>query len=157
MPKPALGLDELLSAAGLDASRGIQAVAADIEEDPDSFEQLARDFSEDPVTASKGGDLGWVIPYQFEEARQDAIFGLSEVGEVVGPIEAPDGLYLFKLINTSDSRFVPADKREQVAGSGFSRWLVEIEEQVGVWLDPELAPVTDEGQPPGDGTTPIVP
>jgi peptidyl-prolyl cis-trans isomerase SurA len=134
-----------------------ERLAADVEEDPDAFESLARDYSEDPVTASDGGDLGWVIPYQFEAARQDAIFGLTEVGDVVGPVEGPEGLYLFKLIGTSESRFVPAEKREQVAGSGFSRWLVELEEQVGVWLDPELAPVADEGQPPGDGTTPIVP
>ena len=132
-----------------------ERLAADVEEDPDSFERLARDYSEDAVTASKGGDLGWVIPFQFEEARQDAIFGLSEPGEIAGPIEAPDGMYLFKLIDSSESRFVTAEKRDQVSGGGFSRWLVQLEEDSGVWVDPELAPVTTD--PGGGGTTPLVP
>jgi len=132
-----------------------ERLARDVEDDPDAFERLARDYSEDPVSASDGGDLGWVIPYEFEQARQDAIFGLTEPGQVVGPIEAPDGMYLFKLIDTSQSRFVPAEKREQVSTGGFSRWLVELEEQAGVWLDPELAPVTTD--PGGGGTTPLVP
>jgi peptidyl-prolyl cis-trans isomerase SurA len=132
-----------------------ERLAADIQEDPDRFEQLARDYSEDPVTASKGGDLGWVIPYQFEAARQDAIFGLAEVGDTVGPVEASDGLYLFKLLGVSESRFVSEEKRDQVSSGGFSRWLVELEEESGVWVDPELAPVTTE--PGGGGTTPIVP
>jgi peptidyl-prolyl cis-trans isomerase SurA len=132
-----------------------ERLAADIQEDPDRFEQLARDYSEDPVTASKGGELGWVIPYQFEAARQDAIFGLAEVGDTVGPVEASDGLYLFKLLGVSESRFVSEEKRDQVSSGGFSRWLVELEEESGVWVDPELAPVTTE--PGGGGTTPIVP
>jgi peptidyl-prolyl cis-trans isomerase SurA len=133
-----------------------ERLAADIEEDPDRFEQLARDYSEDPVTASKGGDLGWVIPYQFEAPRQDAIFGLAEVGDTVGPVEASDGLYLFKLLGKTESRFVSEEKRQQVSSGGFSRWLVELEEQSGVWVDPELAPVTAEPAG-GGGTTPIVP
>ncbi len=132
-----------------------ERLSADVREDPDSFERLARDYSEDPVTASEGGDLGWVVPYQFEDERQDAIFGMTEPGEVAGPIQGPEGMYLFKLIDSTESRFVSAEKREQVAGSGFSRWLVELEEQAGVWLDPELAPSTTD--PGGGGTTPIVP
>ncbi len=133
-----------------------ERLAGDAQDDPDAFEQLARNYSEDPVTASEGGDLGWVLPYQFEEARQDAIFGLTEPGEVVGPVEAPDGMYVFKLIDSSESRFVPAEQRERVTGSGFSRWLVELENQAGVWLDPELAPAAPS-QPGGDGTIPVVP
>jgi parvulin-like peptidyl-prolyl isomerase len=133
-----------------------ERLAGDAKDDPDAFERLARDYSEDPVTASEGGDLGWVLPYQFEEARQDAIFGLAEPGDIVGPIEAPDGMYVFKLIDSSESRVVTDEERDRLTGSGFSRWLVELEEQVGVWLDPELAPVTPT-EPGGDGTIPVVP
>jgi peptidyl-prolyl cis-trans isomerase SurA len=128
----------------------------ELEEDPDAFEQLARDYSEDPVTAASGGDLGWVIPYQLEEASQDAIFALTEPGQISEPLQTANGIYIFKLIESSDARFVPAKRREEVTGSGFSRWLNALKDQAGVWLDPELAPTTvdDSG---GGGTTPIVP
>jgi parvulin-like peptidyl-prolyl isomerase len=125
-------------------------LAAQLEDDPDAFEELARLYSEDPVTAAEAGDLGWVVPYQFEHERQEAIFALSEPGELSEPVTTADGIYLFKLIESAELRFVPERKREQVTGSGFSRWLVELENEAGVWVDPELAPATtDDG---GGGT-----
>jgi parvulin-like peptidyl-prolyl isomerase len=127
------------------ATELVNRIAADLQEDPDSFEQLARDYSEDPVTAAEGGDLGWVVPYQYEVMRQDTIFGLTEPGQISEPITTAEGVYIFKLIESAASRFVPEDKREQVTGSGFSRWLVELEDQAGVWVDPELAPATTDG------------
>ncbi|HEX2194701.1 MAG TPA: peptidylprolyl isomerase [Candidatus Limnocylindria bacterium] len=131
-------------------------LVVDLEEDPDSFERVARDYSEDPVTAAEGGDLGWVLPYQFEAVRQEAIFGLTEPGQVSQVVEGEDGLYIFKLIASSEARFVPADRREEVANSGFSRWLVELQDQAGVWVDPALAPVEPQDGG-GDGTTPVLP
>jgi peptidyl-prolyl cis-trans isomerase SurA len=117
-------------------------LSAQLEDDPDAFERLARDYSEDPVSAENGGDLGWVVPYQFENDRQDAIFALTEPGQVSEPLVTAEGIYIFKLIDSAELRYVPQEKREQVAGSGFSRWLVELENDAGVWVDPELAPST---------------
>jgi parvulin-like peptidyl-prolyl isomerase len=129
-------------------------LAGQLEDDPDAFVQLAREYSEDPVTARDGGDLGWVVPYQYEEARQDAIFALTEPGEVSEPIVTADGIFIYQLIESAEVRFVPREQREQVTGSGFSRWLNELEDQAGVWLDPALAPATTSGA--GGGGT-IVP
>ena len=59
----------------------------------ESFETLARQYSQDPGSASRGGDLGWfgrgqmVAP--FEEAAFDA-----PVGQVVGPVETDYGYHL---------------------------------------------------------------
>lgn len=118
---------------------------ADLEDDPDAFENLARQYSEDPVTAGEAGDLGWVIPYQFEHERQEAIFNLTEPGQISEPVTTADGIYIFKLIESAEHRFVPAARRDEVTGSGFSRWLVELENEVGAWVDPELAPATADG------------
>jgi parvulin-like peptidyl-prolyl isomerase len=120
-------------------------LSAQLEDDPDAFERLARDYSEDPVSAGNGGDVGWVVPYQFENERQDAIFALTEPGQISEPLVTPEGIYIFKLIDSAELRFVPQEQRERVAGSGFSRWLVELEEDAGVWVDPELAPATTTG------------
>jgi parvulin-like peptidyl-prolyl isomerase len=129
-------------------------LAGQLEDDPDAFEQLAREYSEDPVTAREAGDLGWVVPYQYEEARQDAIFALTEPGEISEPIVTAEGIFIYQLIESAEVRFVPREQREQVTGSGFSRWLTELEDQAGVWLDPALAPATTGGA--GGGGT-IVP
>ncbi len=122
---------------------------AELEDDPDSFADVARLYSEDPVSAADGGDLGWVIPYQFEHERQEPIFALTEPGQISELVTTADAIYIFQLIDSAEHRFVPASRREQVSGGGFSRWLVELENEAGVWIDPELAPAA----PDGGGTT----
>ncbi len=60
------------------------------------FAELAREYSQDPGSGQRGGDLGWfgrgrMVP-QFEEAA----FG-AQVGEVVGPVESQFGLHIIKV------------------------------------------------------------
>lgn len=117
----------------------------DLRDDPDTFAEIARVHSEDPVTAERGGDLGWVAPYELEEVRQEAIFGLAEPGDISDPIVTDQAVYIFKLIDVSPSRFVPRAERERIAGGGFSRWLDELKEEAGVWIDPQVAPATGTG------------
>ena len=132
-----------------------ERLASDLQEDPDAFYETARDFSEDSVTASVGGDLGWVMRYQYEPEREDPIFALTEPGQVSDPIVTSNGIYIFKLDDMAEARFVPQSRRDQVTGSGFSRWLNQLQDQAGTWIDPELAPAADTGS--GSGTTPITP
>src|SRR5690606_4169709 len=73
-----------------------QAQAAELLEelraDPDSFAALAERVSEDHESAKEGGEIGWVAPYQLDRMREDAIWGLSEVGEISDPVENADGI-----------------------------------------------------------------
>jgi peptidylprolyl isomerase/peptidyl-prolyl cis-trans isomerase D len=62
----------------------------------ESFATLARQYSQDPGSAARGGDLGWfgrgqMVP-PFEAAAFDA-----EVGEVVGPVETDFGYHLIQV------------------------------------------------------------
>lgn len=61
----------------------------------ESFETLARQYSQDPGSASRGGDLGWFGRGQmvgpFEEAAFDAA-----VGELVGPVLTDFGYHLIR-------------------------------------------------------------
>lgn len=56
------------------------------------FEQMARDFSDDP-SASNGGDLGWFGPGTMVKPFEEAAFGAS-VGQTVGPISTQFGYHL---------------------------------------------------------------
>ena len=62
-----------------------------------SFEKLARERSEDPGSASQGGDLGWVEPGQMVKPFEDALFAMNK-GEVSDIVESQFGLHLIKLV-----------------------------------------------------------
>jgi parvulin-like peptidyl-prolyl isomerase len=120
-----------------------QEIADQVKDDPDTFAEVAKKQSEDQATASKGGDLGWVIRYQLDAAREKAIFDLTEPGQVSDAVVTTSAIYIFKLNDTADNRLVPAKQRESVSASGFDRWLQELKDQAGVWIDSEFAAPTD--------------
>jgi peptidyl-prolyl cis-trans isomerase SurA len=113
-----------------------------LQDDPDAFAELAREQSEDITTAREGGDLGWVLHYQHDAARDQAIFDLTEVGEISEPVVTPNGIYIFKLLDTSESRYVLEAQRTSLGSTGFNRWLEELKDEALIWIDPELAPAT---------------
>ncbi|MGZ8563339.1 MAG: peptidylprolyl isomerase [Candidatus Limnocylindria bacterium] len=106
--------------------------------DPDQFEKLAREQSEDSSTAKLGGDLGWVIRYQYDTERSDAIFQLTTLGQISDVVETADGFYIFKLVDSSPQRWVPTRTLDQVRRTGVSRWLQEIRDTFDTWVDPQF-------------------
>jgi len=113
-------------------------MVARLREHPEQFAQTARDLSEDPTSAAKSGDLGWVIPYQFEKARIDAIFNLTTPGEISDPLKTDTGIYIFKLLASEDLRWVSPRQLASVRQSGFTLWLAEIRDGAETWTDPQF-------------------
>jgi parvulin-like peptidyl-prolyl isomerase len=118
------------------------ALVEQLREDPDSFAELARLQSEDYETGREGGELGWVARYQLGVTQEEAIFALDEVGEISDPIDlGSDGIVIYRLLDTSDSREIEEERLDEIRSSGFDRWLTdEVEGQVTVWVDPQYAP-----------------
>jgi len=50
------------------------------------FPDVAKNYSEDPIRAGKGGDWGWITPGDLEKKASDAAFALKE-GEYSGIVE----------------------------------------------------------------------
>lgn len=125
-----------------------QAQAADLVEqlraDPDSFAEVATMVSEDYATAQEGGELGWVAPYQLDEALEEVVFGLDEVGEISEPYDGgTEGITIYQLLELSDSREIEEDRLEEIRSSGFERWLEqEVRAPVETWIDPQFASST---------------
>ncbi len=117
-------------------------LSTELRDDPDAFAEVARNLSEDVSGAKVGGEVGWVIHYQFDRERDRAIFDLREPGDISDPVSTSGGIYVYKLLDTSESRFVPQARREALGTAGFNRWLEERKAQAGVWLDTEFAPTT---------------
>jgi peptidyl-prolyl cis-trans isomerase D len=67
--------------------------------DGESFEALAREYSDDPGSAKEGGDLGWVAVGDMVKSFEDVLFSLNK-GEISGIVETQFGLHLIKLEDT---------------------------------------------------------
>ena len=63
---------------------------------------------------------------------------MTEPGEISDPVVTGAGIYIYKLLDSADMRFVPESQRNQVGSSGFTRWLDEMRDQAGVWVDAEF-------------------
>ena len=121
-------------------------IAAQLEDDPDAFAELAEQYSEDPESAADGGELGWVARYQLSRIQEDAVFALGEVGEISPVVDAGEaGIVIYRLLETNDSQEIEADRLDEIRANGFERWLDEVVRNgVETWLDPqyETSPTT---------------
>jgi peptidyl-prolyl cis-trans isomerase D len=108
-----------LPAGATDAQRkAARAKADDIARqaaaNPGGFADLAKKFSQDAGSASKGGDLGWIAPGMLTPSLQKAIDGLNK-GQVSGVVESPYGLHVLQLTDLQPAQFKPlADVRNQI-------------------------------------------
>lgn len=63
----------------------------------ESFEELAAEFSDDPVSAEQGGDLGWIEPEDMVDAFEEALYDLESAGSVSQPVETQFGWHVIRL------------------------------------------------------------
>jgi peptidyl-prolyl cis-trans isomerase D len=77
------------------AKKQAEDVLAQVEAGKD-FAALAKQYSQDPGSADKGGDLGWADHDQFVGPFADALFGMS-VGELRGPVKTQFGYHIIRL------------------------------------------------------------
>ncbi|WP_422459830.1 MULTISPECIES: SurA N-terminal domain-containing protein [unclassified Endozoicomonas] len=70
------------------------------------FAELARSYSDDPMTAENGGNLGAVEPGFFGDAFDNTVAGLN-VGQVSEPIETDFGIQILK-VTSRDKADVPS-------------------------------------------------
>ena len=61
------------------------------------FAQLAKQYSKDPGSAEKGGDLGWADRKTFVGPFTEALFGMTSEGEVHAPVKTEFGYHIIRL------------------------------------------------------------
>jgi peptidyl-prolyl cis-trans isomerase D len=111
------------------------------------FAQLAKQYSKDPGSADKGGDLGWADKTTFVGPFSDAVFSMSP-GELRGPVKTQYGYHIIRLEEVQPGKTktfeearpeLEADQRKNHATDRFG----EIQEQLQTQL--EQPGVTLEG------------
>ncbi|PMY32505.1 peptidylprolyl isomerase [Pseudomonas sp. GW456-L14] len=63
----------------------------------ESFEALAKEFSQDPGSANNGGDLGYAGPGVYDPAFEEALYALNK-DQVSAPVRTGFGFHLIKLL-----------------------------------------------------------
>ncbi|WP_426114079.1 SurA N-terminal domain-containing protein [Pseudomonas sp. DSP3-2-2] len=63
----------------------------------EDFAALAKEFSQDPGSASKGGDLGYAGKGVYDPAFEDALYALNK-DQVSAPVQSSYGWHLIKLL-----------------------------------------------------------
>ncbi|MFM9914929.1 MAG: peptidylprolyl isomerase [Rhizobacter sp.] len=69
-----------------------------------SFEDLAKQYSQDPGSAAKGGDLGFFRRGQMVAEFDTALATLVKPGELSGVVESEFGLHIIRLEERKESR-----------------------------------------------------
>ncbi len=98
----------------LAAARALAVSLRERIEAGESFEDLAREFSDDGGSAAQGGDLGWAEEGFFVEPFERALFAL-DTGEVSEPVESVFGFHVIRLDEVREGE-LPAfeDMREDL-------------------------------------------
>jgi len=110
------------------AKQKAEELAAKARAKPDSFAQLAKENSQDPGSASQGGDLGSFARGAMTKPFEDAVFG-AKVGDIVGPIQTDFGYHVIKVTGITPSHVqsfdevkgrIEADLKRQKAAQKFA-------------------------------------
>jgi peptidyl-prolyl cis-trans isomerase SurA len=94
------------------------------------FEKLAKEYSDDPVSGSDGGNLGWVSRGQMVPAFEQVMIE-APVGELEGPFRSRFGWHILQVLDKR-TKDVSSEMRESDARQAIYRRKFEIELQK--WL-----------------------
>jgi peptidyl-prolyl cis-trans isomerase D len=86
-----------------------EKLAAEVKKSPERFAELAKQHSEDPGSAEKGGDLGFFGPGMMVKPFEEAVFGMKE-GEISGPVESEFGFHIIRLTGIQPAKARPLDE-----------------------------------------------
>jgi len=118
----------------------------------EDFDDLARIYSDDSVSAANGGDLGWVSPGQMVQPFEQ-VFEKMPLNEVSEPVETQFGVHILRVEDRRDKNIskelmrVRADNilRRQRADREFQQWIRELQE--GAYVEHVADPIQLSTQP----------
>lgn len=134
------------------AEQRIQEIYQQLQDGAD-FAALARQLSDDPVSGSDGGNLGWVSPGQmvpaFEQGMMDA-----EVGEYHGPIRSQFGWHILQVQERREQDVTDSNKESQARQAIYERkfetelqnWLREIRDEAFIEFKAEYSDMNPDAE-----------
>ncbi|RLA16405.1 MAG: molecular chaperone SurA [Gammaproteobacteria bacterium] len=96
----------------------------------EDFAELARAHSDDPGSAIRGGDLGWVVSGQMVESFDTTMNNLA-VGEISEPVQSEFGWHLIQLLEIREIDDTLEQQRRRAAAQIRSK---KSEQEIKDWL-----------------------
>jgi peptidyl-prolyl cis-trans isomerase D len=98
------------------ARKVAESVLAKVRAKPADFASLAKEYSKDPGSAQKGGDLGWFGRGMMVKPFEDAVFSLKD-GEISGVVESDFGFHIIRVSGIEAASIKPfAEVKDQIEG-----------------------------------------
>lgn len=117
------------------ARQKLTKIAQEIRSGKVSFEDAAKENSEDPGSALKGGELGWNMPDVYDPAFRDALMRLNK-GELSQPVQSNFGWHLIQLEDTRNVDKTDAAQKDQAYRLLFNR---KFNEEAQSWMQEQRA------------------
>ncbi|MDC9592130.1 peptidylprolyl isomerase SurA [Xenorhabdus sp. IM139775] len=95
-----------------------------------SFEEAAKEHSEDPGSALRGGELGWNLPSAYDPAFRDALMKLQK-GEISQPVHSSFGWHLIQLLDSRKVDRTDAAQKDRAYRLLFNR---KFNEEAQSWM-----------------------
>jgi peptidyl-prolyl cis-trans isomerase SurA len=104
------------------------------------FETLAQEYSADPTTSTKGGELGWFYVAQIPDLFKSEIESL-DVGEVSNPIQSEFGYHLITILERREGGALTLEQdwdmikglaKQEKVRSQFQSWLKDLRKEMYV-------------------------
>lgn len=90
--------DKAAGEAALKAARDkAEGLLKRIKANPGEFAKLAKENSQDPGSAAKGGDLGYFSRGAMVKPLEDAVFALDKEGDLSGVVQSDFGFHIIRL------------------------------------------------------------
>ena len=107
----------ILLSAGKDASAAqvkaaqtlAEEILAKLKKNPADFAKLAKQYSQDPGSAEKGGDLDWFSRGMMVKPFEESAFSLKE-NEISGIVRSDFGFHIIKLTGIKGEKMKPLDE-----------------------------------------------
>lgn len=113
----------------------LQDIARKIKTNQLTFEAAAKQYSEDPGSAQRGGDLGWAVPTAYDPAFRDALISLRK-GQISEPIQSSFGWHLIQLLDTRQVDRTDSSQKERAYRMLFNR---KFSEEAQSWMQEQRA------------------
>lgn len=92
----------------------------------ESFSTLAKKYSQDVLSAKKGGDMGWLTLPDKPNKFESALFALKKEGDVSAPIQTEFGIQIIKLTEIQPEQAEAFDKAAQKITGNLKKQKAEI-------------------------------
>jgi parvulin-like peptidyl-prolyl isomerase len=126
-----IALPENPSNAQLEAAKARAAEVIEKVKGGASFDDVARQYSDDTATQESGGDLGWIERGSIATEWEVIVFAMEQ-GEVRGPISGPRGLHVFYVQELAKTDLAPFDEvKEQLRNELYRQ---EMDQETAKWI-----------------------